>query len=297
MRSFPFMLLISAILTALHLSAAGGGPEQTTTLIPLGTKDLTGGTTKVGEVDPNAVGTSGTTALEGTICNKLTPPREVKDLTVTVDNGEATGIVVDRTSSTTDKDTASMTTTAKPGGGKTSTATLDLTDRISGNPCRGYRLNGVKHDGSGKLVSVVITPSFKEQVAGTLLSMNATPTYHLDDITCQITSGVGAAVHGAILHPVVNQELDNGKWLTALEGSASIPSLPSATIQSVHVFDENWLPRGGAVEIAGQAYTVTNFGPVPPAGRIFVVVRFSEAPGGAGATVRSSLLARFVAAD
>jgi len=280
--------------TAIFLTA--GLVAAIDTVLPLGPKSWSGGTVKAGELDPNAApnnnGSAGKT-VTASIKNTIDPPVDITDLTVSVKNGTATVLKIDQTGNTNNKDELNMTT---PLSGGSSGTKNPLTNSIAGNATRGYQIEGVKADGSGKNIEFWVTPSVAATISGSSVSMNSTPTYKLDEMTYLIASGVAEAVHGDLLIPIVNY--DEGKGLSAIAGSAAIPSLPNATINSVHIFDANWNPKAGSsVAVNGLDYTISGFTPFPPSEGGFIVVRFSEAPGGAGSVIRNTITAEFSAIE
>ncbi len=185
--------------------------------IPMGETNLTAGTTKIGEIDPAALPTSGPDAA-GKLCNKVPGGVLITDLTFSIKKGTAASVEVE----------------GVPTGVTFSNATAHVNGlSMGGNVCLGYTLKSLSGDTSGANLICNVTPSYKDQVAGAVHEVNALPLYELSALNDMARNGTAEVYHRGVLLFVANADPD--QLLCGLTGSLSFPAGVDATIESVHL--------------------------------------------------------------
>lgn len=234
-------LLISSTLAAL----SGPAPASQPLSILMGEKKLEGGTTKLGEIEPAVIPTSGPNAT-GSVCNEIPGGNALEDLDFFIRNGSAASVSVGGgTAVEFDEDSNS--------------AHVKIT--MTGKVCEDYTLHGLSGDGSGKLLVVNVTPSDEKTVAGNAIESNILPAFRFDRMSDM--SRKGAELHHDALLALVHND-DGAKSLTSITGILSFPGTASADLQDIHVFESDGDLLGGAtVAISGAEFSITSFGGVP----------------------------------
>lgn len=233
-------ILIPSTLAAL----TGPSPASPLLSILMGEKKIEGGTTKLGEIDPAVIPTSGPNAT-GSVCNEIPEGKVLTDLDFSIKNGSAGSVSVGGgTAVDFDEDSDS--------------AHVKIT--VTGNECKDYTLHGVTADGSGKNLIVNVTPSDEKTVSGNEIESNILPAYRFDEMSDLARNGVELH-HNALLALVFND--DGAQSLTSLTGGLSFPGSASADLQDIHVFESDGdLVSGASVAISGAEFSITAFGGV-----------------------------------
>jgi len=251
-------LLIPSTLAAL----SGPAPASQPLSILMGEKKLEGGTTKLGEIEPAVIPTSGPNAT-GSVCNEIPGGNALEDLDFFIRNGSAGSVSVGGG-------------TAVPFDTESGSAHVKIT--MTGNVCKDYTLHGLSGDGSGKLLVVNVTPSDVKSVAGNAIESNILPAFRFDRMSDLARNGVELH-HGALLALVHND--DGEKILTSISGSLSFPGSVSADLQDIHVFESDGDLLGGAsVAISGAEFLITDFGGVVVEDFVQVLIVLDDELGG-----------------
>lgn len=230
--------------------------------IIMGEKKLEGGTTKLGEIDPAVIPTSGPNAT-GSVCNEIPEGKVLTDLDFSIKNGTAGSVSVGGG-------------TAVEFDSNSDSAHVKIT--MTGKVCKDYTLHGVTGDGSGKNLIVNATPSDEKSVAGNAIESNILPAYRFDEMSDLARNGVELH-HEAMLALVHND--DGVKSMTSITGTVSFPGAGSADLTDVFLFESDGDPLSNAVvAISGAEFSVTDFGGVAVDDFVQVLIVLDDDLGG-----------------
>jgi hypothetical protein len=247
--------------------------------IPMGTTEMKGGSTKIGEVDPAVCNSDGTTNATGILKNKIDNVT-VTDLDITIQKGTATSLVLAGNppiNVTFDAGKAHADYAA--GGGLT-------------NNDQGYEVKGLKGDADQNDGNIVInvTPSSKSTILGSVVNCNILAAYRFSAMSDLTRNGISELHHGAALAMIYNEDR-SGATLTEIAGTVSFPGA-SANLTAVHLLDEDGdLISGASVSLNGLQFTISGFTALQEDDFVRVVMVFSEPLD--GAPMRAQIQATF----
>lgn len=233
-------------------------------IIPMGNSDLKGGSTKLPEIDPASLPTSGPDAAGG-VCNQVPGGPIITDLTFSIRKGSAQSLEVEGVSNS-----------VPFGAGGTANVTLD--PGIGGGQCRGYTLNGLQGaDGSNIVINC--TPSYTAVIGQTVVELNALPAFRFDAMSDLARNGIAELYHAGVLALVFND--DSSRALNAVAGEVSFPGTAVAAVTGVHIFEMDGDPVANAtVDIVGNEFAITGFAPLSSGNVYQVVVTLTNGLGG-----------------
>jgi len=231
------------------------------TTTPMGTTNMTGGTSKLGEIDPAATPTD----ASGTVCNGLGVP--ITDLTFSVQKGTATKVNVGGGS---DHDMNGTGTSCK--------ITLSTPLPTSGTGhCADYTIKGVSGSGSTNIV-LNVTPSSSETISGNPTELNVFPTFQLDSMSDLARNGIAEVYYPGAVTIVSNA--DSSQHLNKLTGTVSFPGSASANLTGVQLAKADDSALSSSASISGNDFTVTSFTPLDPGSSCRVIVLIDADLGG-----------------
>ena len=271
--------ITSLILSSGAFVGLAFGLATLTSSIPMPNADLKGGSTKVGQVTPGALGTG--TDLTGQYCNQLPNSQNISNLTVELENGTGTKVVLDNGANPDQEATFSN-----------GVATFsNLTHPVTGNGCQNYTIEGARSNTTPpKTVAVWFTPSVKKTIDGTLISMNSTDLFEMDYLNNIYGSGTAKCYRAALSLPIINH--DDTHDITQLDVLVSFPSQPQAVVTDVHMLDKgDYAVTGATISQSGNNVTITNFPAISEGELYYIVLEFNEAL--AGDIVRTTVEATF----
>jgi len=263
--------LTGSLFLSLAFSIASGSSESPTraaavNTIPMGQTDMKGGTTKIGEVDPDAIPTAGPDAA-GKVCNDLSGGPVIQDLTFSIKQGSAGTLEVSGSNSTPFDANGKASVTFASGSG------------LSGKTCRDYVIKGLAGDDSGDNLILNVTPSFTATLSSSSVELNSLPEFRLDAMSDLARNGIAELYHAGVLFQVSND--DPGQGLTEFHGVVTFPGASSSTVASVHLMDTQGDELATlTTTVSGNEFTITNFAELHPGYAYRIVIRLSEAIGG-----------------
>lgn len=241
--------------------------------IPLATTQLTGGTTNVAKLDPDAIPTSGPDAA-GKVCSNLPGGAPMDDLTISFDNGSATGVSI---------------------GGKTASASgsnafhLTFEEDVNHEACVDLEITGLSGDGSGKDVEINATPSIESSVDGVVIEVNPFPRFAFESNLDLMRTSITDMDHGGGLAFVYND--DSEQSISALEGTVSFPEGANRTLLMVEVQSERGEKLPATVTVSGNGFSVERISPIAAGEGRRIVMWFDNGAGEVNA--RLQLTARY----
>lgn len=206
--------------------------------IPMGEASLGAATTKLGEIDPAALPTSGPDAA-GKLCNKVPGGVLINDLTFSIKKGNAGSVEVEGVAN------------GQPFNSQGSAHVTGLS--MGGNVCLGDTIKSLTGDGSGDDLVCKVTPSYGATVDGVQHEFNALPAYELSAMNDMARNGSAEVYHAGVLLLVFNK--DGEQSLSALSGSLSLPAGVNASIASVHLRESD----GDPLTPVQSSHTSTGF--------------------------------------
>jgi len=235
--------------------------------IAMGSAELKGGTTKIGEIDPAVVAQDGSTSAKGELCNKLNVT--ITDYDVSLKKANTSG----------------LTTKVKIGAQDVAfdangVAHFDhpTGQGLGGNICQDFEITGLKADTSGLNIVVNVTPSSKKTISGALINCNVLPEYSLDSVSDQARNGILEMYHACALGIVNNA--DASLKLATLSVSVGLLDV-SGTLTNVYFTELDGTPIPNAViSRSGNNFTISGFDPLRVNKTVMVAMLFDEAPGG-----------------
>lgn len=246
--------------------------------IIMGTKDLPGGATKLGNVSPGSIGPNQGKA-EGTVCNKTTIA--AGDIGFEIIGGTATSVKILNLDGT-------EVTTANFQNGYAD-ARFPSNGTLANNGCVNYSISGLAASGTG-LVSIFATPS-KPNSPGSGVHSDILAPVELDRVGSLRRNGVPYLFNPGVLF--ITKNADNSQRINRIDGAIQVVGNSSASISSVSVTDALGAPLPGAsYTISGLTYAVTGFTPIAPGASFHTTVVLNS--GSVGYLLRSDIEASFV---
>jgi hypothetical protein len=239
------IVMVLAVRTSLFASSACASPAINNPTTPMGTKDLTGGSTKLGEIVPSACPTDAT----GRVNNAIQPATNITDLRFATKNGTLDSVTV-----------GSNTTNA----GSDGTVNVDLSQApMHQGDHLDYTANNVKHSGQGTAnVELWATPSTQVLKDGVPSEADVLPPFQFDSMSDLQRNGIGQLYYPDVLGIVSNN--DSSQHLTALAGTVSFPGSTSATLTGVRLTKGDGSAYSATISISGNDFTISSFSPVDP---------------------------------
>ena len=270
--ALPVALFASAVLSV-ATSPAGAN------VIPMGQAELTGGTTRIGEIDPSAIPYSGPHA-SGTVCNRIPSGLEIGGLDFHIDRGSAKSISVRSAPPVRFDESGTARVAFAP----------DAT--LTGNQCAPYTIHSLSGDGSEEHVVLTVSPTLVVALDGASLEVSTLPEHRLDSMSDRARHGIAELRRAGVVASVSNA--DPARNLLEIEGAVTFPGTSAANLSAVHVFDSAGVrvpPARVDVQIEGATFTVSRFLALEPGSRIRLVLVFDEPL--EGVPMRAELQARF----
>jgi hypothetical protein len=256
----------SFLVAALLLLICGAAAAVSTVLpfgtIPLGTKNLDGGSDKVDTLTPGGVTGSGPDA-SGTICNKLPGGVPMTDVTIDLTNATAGGVTVNGT-----------TSGAASGG---SSFNVKFDSSVNFDECVTLEIDDISPNESGKLIDIYATPSKEESINGSIVEVNVFPLFELEESRDLQRTTIAFMDHGAGVAHLRNNDAARG--LTEINGEVSFPGGGARTLSDVELQDASGSTIASTVSILGNTFTISGFSTVPAGAVRKVVVLFDNSTG------------------
>jgi hypothetical protein len=254
---------------ALTLSMSRATSSSTTLQsIPMGQAEIEGGTTQLGEIDPAAIRTNGTTSAEGQVRNASS--LRIAALDFSLKNADTS---------------AGTTKLAVEGLDEVAFDALGVAhvefssgSELGGTAVRSYVVSALKADPSGPNVVFSITPSPRRAPPGNTISCNILPAYNLDSMSDLARNGIAEMYRSAALAIVNNVDAD--ARITAVTGAAYLLDVKEKLTSIQFLLPNGQLVPRAHVELDGDKFTVTGFSPIDPGQTVHVVMIFAGPIGG-----------------
>jgi hypothetical protein len=263
MKALAACALLAPLSYALLTSPSVGTTSFNT--IPLGQTDMKGGTTKIGEVSPGSIPTSGPDA-SGLLCNEIKPGQNIHDLTFEIENGTAVSVEVDGEPNTIPFINGKAHVTLANGD-------------IGGNGCKKYTLNDLSStstDTPPKNLKISVTPSLATDAGGSTTELNTIEEYIFTEMSDKKTQGIETLFHEGIAAGITNGEKSKKSRISALTGSVTVPS--GFALTGVHLRTPGGVTvTGTATQITGDDFEVNGFTPLDVGDSYVLILVFNEA--------------------
>ncbi|QDU68530.1 hypothetical protein [Engelhardtia mirabilis] len=230
--------------------------------IPLGTKNLDGGSDKVDTLTPGGVTGSGPDAA-GTLYNKLPAGASMTDVTIDVTNATAGGVTVDGTSSGASSGSSSFNVSFGESVGPDESMELEIDD--------------IAPDGSGKNIEIYATPSRSESINSGSVEVNVFPLFELEESRDLQRTAIAFMDHAGGVAFVRND--DSSRDLVQIDGELSFPNGGARNLVDVELQTTDGTPVSSSIAVSGSTFTIAPYSSVAAGTVVQVVVLLDSSTG------------------